>query len=268
MNVLSLFDGMSCGQIALNRAGIKYDQYYASEIDKYAIQVTQDNYPNTIQLGDITKIDVSKLPKIDLVIGGSPCQSFSNAGSRTGFNGKSGLFWEFIRILNETNPAYFLLENVKMKKEWEQIITNKMNVMPIEINSSLVSAQNRTRLYWTNIPNITQPKDKNILISDIIEDYCKTKVMPLAQRGRYENGKIVQKYEFNKTNKSNALTTVQKDTLVLINDKIRKLTVLECKRLQTVPDDYIMNVPKTQAYKMLGNGWTVDVICHILKNIQ
>jgi DNA (cytosine-5)-methyltransferase 3A len=154
MNVLSLFDGLSCGQIALNRVGIKYDKYYSSEIDKHAIKVTQHNYPNTIQLGDVTKIKGSDLPKIDLLFGGSPCQSFSSAGTRTGFDGKSGLFWEYVRVLDEVKPTYFLLENVVMKKEWEKIITDVLGVEPIKINSSLVSAQNRVRLYWTNIPNV------------------------------------------------------------------------------------------------------------------
>lgn len=138
MNVLSLFDGLSCGQIALNRAGVKYDNYYASEIDQYAIKVTQHNYPNTIQLGDIHNIKGTELPYINLLMGGSPCQSFSSAGNRTGFDGKSGLFWEYVRILNEVKPKYFLLENVKMKKEWEEIITKEMGVEPILINSNLV----------------------------------------------------------------------------------------------------------------------------------
>ena len=131
MNVLSLFDGISCGQIALNRAGIKYENYYASEIDKYAIQVTQSNYPNTIQLGNIVELKTDNLPKIDLVFGGSPCQSFSNAGKGEGFDGKSGLFWEYVRVLNEVKPTYFLLENVVMKKEWENVISEALGVKPI-----------------------------------------------------------------------------------------------------------------------------------------
>ena len=133
--VLSLFDGMSCGQIALNRAGISYGKYYASEIDKHAIKVTQHNYPNTIQLGDVTQLKGSDLPRIDLLIGGSPCQSFSNAGKGEGFDGKSGLFWEYVRLLKEVKPTYFLLENVKMKKEWQDIISEALGVEPIEINS-------------------------------------------------------------------------------------------------------------------------------------
>ena len=151
-------------KLLFNRANIKYDNYYASEIDKHAIKVTQINYPNTIQLGDITKIKGKDLPKIDLLIGGSPCQGFSFAGNKLNFKDpRSKLFFEYVRILKECNPKYFLLENVKMKKESQDIISENMNVEPIEINSSLVSAQNRKRLYWTNVPNITQPKDKGIL---------------------------------------------------------------------------------------------------------
>ena len=142
MNVLSLFDGMSCGQIALNRAGIKYDNYFASEIDKHAINETMANFPNTIQLGDITKITATSLPKIDLLIGGSPCQGFSSAGKQLNFDDpRSKLFFEFVRILKETNPTYFLLENVKMKKEYEDVITYHIGVNPIIINSSLVSSE-------------------------------------------------------------------------------------------------------------------------------
>ena len=167
--VLSLFDGMSCGQIALNRAGISYGKYYASEIDKHAIKVTQHNYHNTIQLGSVTDIKGADLPQVDLLIGGSPCQSFSNAGNGSGFEGKSGLFYEYVRLLKECKPKYFLLENVVMKKEWQDIITSYMGVQPIEINSSLVSAQNRRRLYWTNIPNVKQPEDRGIVWGDVRE---------------------------------------------------------------------------------------------------
>ena len=164
MNVLSLFDGISCGQIALNRVAIKIDNYYASEIDKDAITVTQFNYPNTIQLGDVKKLKGNMLPKIDLLIGGSPCQDLSKAKTEgKGLVGeKSSLFYEYLRLLNEVKPKYFLLENVVMKKDYRDIITKELGVNPILINSNLVSAQNRERLYWRNIPNITIPKDKNI----------------------------------------------------------------------------------------------------------
>lgn len=205
INVLSLFDGMSCGQQALERCGIVVDNYFASEIDKYAIQVTMHNYPNTKQLGSVINVDGYSLPKIDLLIGGSPCQSFSFAGKRKGmatkceveiltlehylelkkegyeFEGQSYLFWEFMRLLNETKPKYFLLENVIMGEKWEKILNRAIGVNAIEINSALVSAQNRRRLYWTNIglePGglfgdlvsiIKKPKDKGILLKDILE---------------------------------------------------------------------------------------------------
>jgi DNA (cytosine-5)-methyltransferase 1 len=227
MNVLSLFDGMSCGQLALNRIGIKYDKYFASEIDKYAMTVTMANFPNTIQLGSVVDLDTSKLPKIDLLIGGSPCQSFSFAGKRKGmttkdnieilelsqylklkeenfqFEGQSYLFWEYMRILNEVKPKYFLLENVTMAERWSKILTKAIGVSPILINSSLLSAQNRERLYWTNIglePKglfgdlhsiIEQPKDKQLILKDILLEnpdpkyYVSDKVMAWIERPRH-----------------------------------------------------------------------------------
>ena len=170
MNVLSLFDGMSCGRLALDRLGIEVDQYYAAEIDKYAIQVTQENWPETIQLGDVTQIKGKDLPKIDLILAGSPCQGFSFAGKQLAFDDpRSALFFEFVRILKECNPKYFLLENVKMKKEFLDIITQQVGVEPILINSALVSAQNRQRYYWTNIPGVEQPENRGIVLRDILE---------------------------------------------------------------------------------------------------
>ena len=325
-NVLSLFDGISCGQIALNRAGISYDNYYASEVDKHVIKATQHNYPNTIQLGSITEVSGSDLPKIDLLIGGSSCQNFSFAGNRVGmstvdgvkitsleqylelknngfeFKGESYLFWEYVRLLNEVKPKYFLLENVVMKKEWEAIITEAMGVEPILINSSLVSAQNRRRLYWTNIPNVEQPEDRGIKLVDILEDI--DMVNPSAVRGRRLNkatilgrrlnddGKredknktipITQCLEVRATNtdKSNCLTTVSKDNVLTtmpigrhpdaFKNKLpfRYYTVKEYCRLQTVPDDYFGDViSESQIKKALGNGWTVDVIAHIFSYIK
>lgn len=155
MKVLSLFDGISCGRVALERAGIPVETYYASEIDKYAIQIAQKNYPDTIQIGDVTKVDFSEyIGKVDLIIGGSPCQGFSFAGKQLNFNDpRSKLFFEFLRAVRTIKPKYFLLENVKMKKEFQDIISERLGVQPIEINSALVSAQNRIRLYWTNIPS-------------------------------------------------------------------------------------------------------------------
>ena len=171
MNVLSLFDGMSCGMIALDRLGIKVDNYYASEIDKYAMQVSAANYPEIIQVGDITKLDLSTLPKIDLVMGGSPCQGFSFAGKQLAFDDpRSALFFEFVKCVEALKPKYFLLENVKMKKEYLDIISEYMGVEPIFIQSSLVSAQSRQRYYWTNIPGIEQPEERGIVLRDILED--------------------------------------------------------------------------------------------------
>src|SRR6056300_70325 len=171
MNVLSLFDGMSCGQIALNRLGIKYYNYYAAEIDKYAIEVTKKNFPNTIHLGDVTKVKAADLEPIDLLLGGSPCQGFSFAGKQLNFDDpRSALFFEFVRLLKECNPKYFFLENVRMQKEYQNIISEHLGVEPVMINSALVSAQNRVRLYWTNIPNITQPNDKGTVLKDVLEE--------------------------------------------------------------------------------------------------
>ncbi len=393
--LFSAFDGMSCGQIALKELGIKVDKYYASEIDKYAIIQSTHNFPNTIHLGSVTDIDVSKLNHIDLLIGGSPCQSFSFAGKRNGmttveseeiytldrylelksegfqFEGQSYLFWEYMRILTDIrkyNPdVKFLLENVEMGNKWERVLSEAIGVFGVHINSALLSAQNRKRIYWTNIrvkqvglfgelhSDITQPKDEEILLKDIIESevdekyylseklinsfHENTKKMKengngfafkptygnkkgnavttkcgsrmdddficVAQRGR-ENG---QNFEPNCAGKTNCITTVQKDNLVLqinpskesgggqpyqhnrvyntngispclntdarapailaIEDyRIRRLTPTECARLQTIPEWYQWVVSETQQYKMLGNGWTVKVIMHILKYIN
>jgi len=397
MNVLSLFDGMSCGQQALERAGIQVNKYFASEIDKYAIQVTMANYPNTIQLGSVINVNGKDLPKIDILIGGSPCQSFSFAGKRKGmstkdeqeiltlnhylelksegfeFEGQSYLFWEYMRLLNEVKPKYFLLENVMMGEKWEKILSKAIGVKPIMINSALLSAQNRQRLYWTNIglepqglfgdleSTIEQPKDKGILLKDIIEqnidnkyflsdkmisgfvrhskrhedkgtgfgwnptigdkkDSClranaalaatdniivvhntmprssttgkggtgplsrndgKTYCLDTGQTNaieifggdfRYDEG-----FRWRENGKSGTLATkgggsgsdisgcaLEK----LDNSTIRRLTPIECERLQTVKDNYTAYVSDSQRYKMLGNGWTVDVIVHILNYIK
>jgi site-specific DNA-cytosine methylase len=265
MNVLSLFDGMSCGQIALDKLGIKVDNYFASEIDKYAIQVTQKNYPNTIQIGSVVDVKGKDLPKIDLLYGGSPCQSFSIAGDGSGFDGKSKLFWEFVRVLREVNPKYFLLENVRMKKEWQDIISKELGVKPIMINSSLVSAQNRVRYYWTNIPNISLPEDKNILIQDIVPNS-----KGAAKRNqKQKDGKNIAMLNIRKDNKSNCLVSsyTKKLNAVVVDGEFRHLTHNECESLQTLPINYTEGVSSSQRYKMLGNGWTVDVIAHIFKNI-
>lgn len=274
MNVLSLFDGMSCGQIALNKLKVNYDNYYASEIDKFAIKITQKNFPNTIQIGDVQKIDIKSLPKIDLLIGGSPCQSFSNAGKKEGFNGKSGLFWDYVNILKNVKPRYFLLENVVMKKEWQDIISRELGVAPILINSRIFSAQNRPRLYWTNISNITIPEDKGIKIRHILDENVKPKY--------YLSDKAIAKIRRSKFKREFATIDTEKTkTLIASHYKIpgdgiylkdnvgiRKYSPTECERLQTVPHNYTEGVSDTQRYRMLGNGWTVDVIAHILSFMQ
>lgn len=296
-NVLSLFDGMSCGQIALNRAGITYDNYYASEIDKHAIKVTQHNYPNTIQLGDVTKIKSSDLPKIDLLIGGSPCQGFSFSGKQLNFDDpRSKLFFEFVRLVKECQPKYWLLENVVMKKEFEQVITEQLGVEPVKINSSLVSAQNRVRLYWANF-DIVEPKDRGIKLNDILEDVetlgQTTNLNKATILGRRLNDKGIRE-DYNKNipitqclevrasnrDKSNCITTVAKDNVLTtmpigrhpdaFKNKLpfRYFTTKEYCRLQTVPDDYFDGVAtENQIRKMIGNGWTVDVIAHIFQGL-
>lgn len=268
MNVLSLFDGISCGQIALERAEIKYENYFASEIDKYAIKVTQHNYPNTIQLGDVTKIKGSDLPKIGIVIGGSPCQGFSFMGKQLNFDDpRSKLFFEFVRLLKECSPKYFLLENVKMKKDYQNVISEYLGVKPIFIDSKLVSGQNRRRLYWTNIPNVTLPKDKEITLNSILE------------RGQSERTKsltLLASYGSKTTNESGIRHYFNKSVGQIIPDetalyKYRKLTVKEASRLQTVPDNYLVDVPGVpdkEKYKALGNGWTIDVIAHIFSFME
>ena len=426
MKVLSLFDGMSCGQIALDQLGIPVKKYYASEIDKYAIKVTQNNFPNTIQVGDVCNLNAEDYKDVDLIQAGSPCQGFSFAGKQLAFDDpRSALFFEFIRLLKEIKPKYFLLENVRMKKEFLEVITDQLsqcyapedvdnqflNVLgevrfePIFINSSLLSAQSRQRYYWTNIPGIKQPEDRGIVLRDILEDsfdserdkaHCidanyykgasveqykkkhrrqlvnkpiklagekgnhyggglfdtkgksptlngignggggtnnipkvlasnkeqmietKPKQVGVAvdinghdvlkrvyspdgksptvntcqggnrepkvvtggafrARSKNEDGKRVdwketkpkQMLELRKDQKSNAVSTVSKDSVAVNEDLTwRKLTPLECERLQTVPDDYTNHVSNTQRYKMLGNGWTVAVIKHIYKNIK
>jgi DNA-cytosine methyltransferase len=293
MNVLSLFDGISCGQIALNRAGIEYNKYFASEIDKHAITVTQHHYPNTIQLGSIVGLDTSVLPKIDLVIGGSPCQSFSRSGDNSGFDGKSGLFWEYIRVLNEIKPKYFLLENVVMKKEWEKIITDTIGFEPTMIDSKFFSAQKRQRLYWTNIPFDKNIEDRNINILDILKpigDECTINNNPVVleiNEGIFKikngtkigylfakNGDCVN-LEFPKSKsrrgrvsngKTNTLNTAC-NYGVIVNDNLRELNILEYERLQTLPDGYTAIAPLNQRKKMIGNGWTIDVISHIFKGL-
>jgi DNA-cytosine methyltransferase len=340
INVLSLFDGMSCGQIALEKANIKVNKYYASEIDKNAIKVTKNNYPNTIHIGNVTKVFAKDLEKIDLLIGGSPCQGFSFAGKQLAFDDpRSVLFFEFVRLWNEIkeiNPnVKFLLENVRMKKEHEKVISDYLGLEPMFICSSLFSAQQRKRLYWSNINTIETmfaikthfdlPKDKGLKLIDILENKQNgQEAVEISKQKR--NGNHILESSFN--DKSNSLTTFEHNSMVgifpvnedfYLNDDnikkaknykgartfktgnsrgdmpfpnklnwkslcltttngssrtvnfvddgfgVRRLTPLEWERLQTVPENYTNFVPKSHRYKMLGNGWTIDVIEHIFK---
>lgn len=364
LNCLSLFDGISCGMVALERAGFKVDEYHAFEIDKYAIQISQKNYPDIIRHGSVVGADFSQFKDISLLMAGSPCQGFSFAGKQLNFNDpRSALFFEFVRALKVAKPKYFMLENVKMKKEYQRVISDHLGVEPIEINSALVSAQNRKRLYWTNIPDQYLPNDKNILIKDILEgepdekyflsstmlngslrnnkafngrfkahgpdekSQCLTaryykmgktdpyidqlKVVNYSSSGRL-NGEIEGRYY--ETEKGNTLTAsgyssksstaiyqvdpsidsggkqpYMQDRIYHVDGKsvsltagfanrlnvsggklelVRRLTPIECERLQTLPDRYTEGVSDTQRYKALGNGWTVDVVAHIFKGMK
>ena len=327
MKVISLFDGISCARVALERAGIPVEVYYASEVDKYASQIAQKNFPDTVQLGDIKNISFTNKfgYDVDLIIGGSPCQDLSIAKKdRKGLNGeRSGLFWEYLRILREVKPKWFVLENVaSMPREAKEVITKELGVESIMINASLVSAQNRKRLFWTNIPNVSQPNDKGILLKDVLETDNEN-VRACSLRGRYmvnrkrkdvRGMKTQQRLEIG-GDKANSLTTVTKDSLVFIggigkkdwvgdgrcfsrnypqgqrvyspegksptlsanggglgektglyeiDGDIRKLTPVECERLQCLPDNYTEGISNTQRYKCLGNAFNVEVVSHIL----
>ena len=269
INVLSLFDGMSCGQIALNKLGIEYDNYFASEIDKEAIKVTTKNYPNTIQVGSITELKGDSLPKIDLLFGGSPCQSFSRAGDNSGFDGSSKLFWDFVRVLKEVKPTYFLLENVIMKKEWEDVITDALGVKPIEISSAKFVPQARRRLYWTNIPNITEPDQVNYDVMDFIDGDgfpSSCNVGRVFKRKKIFNT-LTATYWKGIRGSCRPAVSIREGFLDNDRDAHRMLTPNECERLQSVPIGYTDCVAKTNRYKMLGNGWTIDVIAYIFSHL-
>lgn len=261
MNVLSLFDGMSCGQIALERAGVSVDNYYASEVDKFAMQVTTNNYPNTNHTGDVCHVRSTDLPSIDLLIGGSPCQGFSFAGKRLNFDDpRSALFFEYVRLLNECAPRYFLLENVRMDKQTQDAISALLGVEPVVVNSNLLSAQNRHRLYWTNIPDVRDFTDKGIHLEDVIEDGWVDRQKSHCIDANYFKGTNLRMYK-----------EKHRRQLVFTNPShtsFRKLTPLECERLQTVPEGYTQGVSNTQRYKMLGNGWTVDVVTEFFKGLN
>lgn len=401
LNVLSCFDGMSCGQIALNHCGIKIDKYFASEIDKFAIKITQKNFPNTVQLGDVLKVKAKNLPKIDLLMAGSPCQGFSFSGKGLNFDDpRSKLFFEFVRLLKECKPKWWLLENVFMKKEHSKVISDILGIYPVLINSADFSAQNRKRYYWTNIPyNLFWKKSKTVL-EDILEENVPEKYFIKPQQAikildkETEKGKVaiigkgsqggriynvhgksitinssggglgantglyampcITPERINKRqngrrfkpdhDKSHTLTSIDRHGVLLampvqgldrlnkrqpakginptkskafiinqhpnrsgvlilqtprgvnnggfkaidgktptmttcqwqhnnhlidlLEGRIRRLTPVECERLQTVPDEYTNGVSDTQRYKALGNGWTVDVVAYILKGLR
>lgn len=309
MNVLSVFDGISCGRMALDRLNIKVTNYFASEINQSAIAGAKALYPNTQHLGSVLDVKASDLPPIDLFIGGSPCQSFSRSGDGSGFDGSSKLFWEWLRLLKEIqayNPdVKFLLENVVMKKEWEQIITDELGVEPILIDSKLLSAQKRQRLYWTNIEGVTQPEDKNITIKDIVDgaeyglvafdtddfvhmpsDFLWFEDGEFRVRNATKKGYLpVQDFDTinldfptSKTRrgrvgkqKSNTLNTGCNQG-VFIGGQIKRLTARECGRLQTVTDAELQVLETVMSDNQMkhafGNGWTVDVIAHIFKGLK
>ena len=293
ITVLSLFDGISCGRVALEKFGIKIDKYYASEIDKFAIKVAKTNYPDTIEIGDVSKVSYSNgvlytengnynIPKIDILIGGSPCQGFSSSGKGKNFEDpRSKLFWEYVRILKEVNPKYFLLENVVMKKEWENIISNAIGVSPIMIDSALVSAATRKRLYWTNINNdIKQPEDRHITFGDIRERnvpngtiYYSEKALAWIYRHEKRTGKKLRIIEDDSKMQMLEATMHKKyssQRFFGIQDSygLRYITITECERCMGLPDGYTSAVSNTQAYKQLGNGWNIDTISHIFSYIK
>jgi DNA-cytosine methyltransferase len=342
MNVLSLFDGMSCARLALDRAGLPVTSYFASEIDKYAITVAKANYPDTVHLGDVTKITAGDLPAVDLLIGGSPCQGFSFAGGQLAFDDpRSKLFFEFVRVLKECKPKYFLLENVNMKQEFQDVINEQLGCKPVDINSNLVSAQNRRRLYWTNIPVRSMPENKRIYLKDILEDgFTDRDKAHCVDANYFKGGNLKSYFEkhrrqlvFDFADEADAEGTVlageadlkghdynrrvyhpdgkaptlaaasggnlepkilqiargankggvraedgkvpsmtssswQNNNFVTDGLKWRKLTPIECERLQTVPDNYTNHVSNTQRYRMLGNGFTVDVIAFLLRGMK
>lgn len=275
MNVLSLFDGISCGQIAIERTGVKVDSYFASEIDKYAMRVTKHNYPNTKHIGDVTEVKGSDLPKIDLLIGGSPCQGFSFAGKQLNFDDpRSKLFFEFVRLLEETKPKYFLLENVKMKKEYQNIISKHIGVEPIKINSGLLSKQNRCRLYWTNIP--VHKITKTVANFDgylyrlghgYIKDEIKffQKYPSLAAQSPATKYRIVIDLE----SAQEALDNGDLASLRRGQSLTRMASPEECEEFQTLPIGYTSCLSsKGERFKCIGNGWTVDVIAHIFQGLK
>lgn len=280
LNVLSVFDGIRVGRYALELAGVKVEKYFYSEIEKEAIQIANNNYPDCRGLGDITKINPEELERIDIFIGGSPCQSFSNMGKGEGFDGKSGLFWDYVKILNEIkkkNPEVkFLLENVKMRKEWADIITEALGVDPVLINSSMFSAQKRQRMYWTNIDFDKDIKDKGIILSDILEKNVDEKYFLEGKRleNWNKNSAVRIKKCFSSLDAEKAICMTARQYAnwygnhVTEGGRVRQLTPIECERLQTLPDNYTFGVSDAARFKALGNGWTAEVIAHIFKGLN
>ena len=275
------------------------NKYYASEIDKYAIKITQSNYPDTIQLGDVREIDFTQfIGEIDLVIGGSPCQDLSIAkADRKGLDGsRSGLFFKFVEAIETIKPKYFLLENVKMAEKWKNVITKTLGVEPIMINSNLLSAQNRPRLYWTNIPGVSEPEDKGLFIKDVLDDeYTEKEVLSQKIIDRYqpiENSSYAigttkpefrtigqRDYVFGDDNKMGCLTATdyKQPKQVLHNGVLRKISPIEAERFQTLTDNYtqygkfgdeIKPISNTKRFEVIGNGWTVDIISWILSFLK
>ncbi len=282
LNVLSLFDGMSCGQLALQKAGINVNQYFASEIKPHAIKVTQLNFPNTIQLGSVLDVKAIDLPQIDLLIGGSPCQDFSSANKeKLGLQGeKSGLFYEYLRLLKECNPKYFLLENVAMDNYSYSAISEMLGTYPTNINSELVSGQLRQRSYWTNIgpesfdlfgnrySMIPQPRNKKITFQSLLEngytDRLKARcILESESRPLVSKDKLYRRY-----NELGFINIVFDNPQCEYNENIRILTQTELERLQTVPEGYTSILKRNDAACLLGDGWTVDTIAHIFSFLE
>lgn len=310
MNVLSLFDGISCGQVALSRAGVNVKNYFASEVDEAAIKITRHNFPRTIFLGDVTKLCLSELPKIDLLIGGSPCQGFSRAGLSRGARARSGvsvtslrryldlkrkgaafhsqsyLFWEFVNVLESlrkrAQPIKFLLENVPMKQEWVRMINTTLMCEAVEFNSDRVSAQNRPRLYWTNITGFApEIPHKNLVLGDILdrsmpekyditERYYKKFYGTTTYVKSRKNCRGLDQLARCLTASGQNIANSGATNIFIHKDHIRRLSPLECERLQTLPEGYtdVPGVSEAARYSSIGNGWTVDVIAHIFKGLN
>lgn len=278
MKVLSLFDGISCARVALDRAGIPVEAYYASEIDKYATQISEKNYPDIVQVGSVVGLDATQLKDIDLLIGGSPCQNLSAAGNGKGLEGEeSKLFYEYIRILNEVKPKYFILENVgSMKPDQRDKISEIIGVQPIMINANLVSAQDRKRYFWTNIPNITLPKDKGLVLRDIItaegkditERMNKKVKGTLAFKKTWGNVRTLDQKSKTLTKAGQGICNSGATNIKLDNGTYKVPTPIEQERLQGLPDDYTEGVSKCQREAVLGNAFNVDVVAHILSFIK